>query len=269
MADQAQQCLVARGGGRWVPTCVGYGPVEVAAHLMTLAAAIRHAWLTPAQNRCTRGHSPACPPSPLLAGKAGFGAWGIFDGHGGRQVATYTSNALLKTVMSEVDGAALALQQVPAVEGLDEESLREWQLQVGAVLLCLLVDLATCLPACGHGLSACCYACVLPVSCILVLPSLPACGVLRPTSTSEVRVFSEPRAPHVRNLSPSPPPGAPADHPAASVTGRAAQGVHPLQRGGLPQVQARRHHRHAGHRLRLGAAGGKCRRLLRLPGHWR
>lgn len=31
---------------------------------------------------------------------------------------------------------------------------------------------------------------------------------------------------------------------------------------------ARRHDCHPGGGLRLGAAGGKCRRLVRLPGHW-
>jgi hypothetical protein len=38
------------------------------------------------------------------AGEATFGVWGIFDGHGGRSVATYASNNLLKKVMDRVNG---------------------------------------------------------------------------------------------------------------------------------------------------------------------
>ncbi len=59
------------------------------------------------------------PPMPLPlcrccpAGEATFGAWGIFDGHGGRSVATFASNNLLKKVMERVndaEGEAAALQ---------------------------------------------------------------------------------------------------------------------------------------------------------------
>eukprot|EP00887_Chlorella_sp_A99_P000204 scaffold13.g204.t1 len=62
-------------------------------------------------------------------GETSFGAWGILDGHGGRQVATFASNALLRTVMAEVDAGAAPLAEVPPLEGLAPEDVEEWRLQ--------------------------------------------------------------------------------------------------------------------------------------------
>ena len=39
-----------------------------------------------------------------------FSAFGVFDGHGGRSVATFASNSLLKAVMGEVDSSSVPLQ---------------------------------------------------------------------------------------------------------------------------------------------------------------
>ncbi len=49
-------------------------------------------------------------PICLPAGEASFSAFGVFDGHGGRQVATFASNNLLKAVMAEVDASPIPLQ---------------------------------------------------------------------------------------------------------------------------------------------------------------
>ena len=46
----------------------------------------------------------------FLAGQVAFSAFGVFDGHGGRQVATFASNSLLKAVMAAVDASAVPLQ---------------------------------------------------------------------------------------------------------------------------------------------------------------
>lgn len=78
------------------------------------------------------------------AGEASFGAWGIFDGHGGRQVATYASNSLLKFV---AEGAAASPQlsssagppagspelPLPEVRGLAPEDAAEWMAQAELV----------------------------------------------------------------------------------------------------------------------------------------
>lgn len=50
------------------------------------------------------------PPCCRPAGRTPFSAFGVFDGHGGRQVATFASNSLLKAVMAEVDRAPEPLQ---------------------------------------------------------------------------------------------------------------------------------------------------------------
>lgn len=52
----------------------------------------------------------ALPFAPSVAGEALFSAFGVFDGHGGRQVATFASNNLLKAVMAEVDASPIPLQ---------------------------------------------------------------------------------------------------------------------------------------------------------------
>lgn len=49
---------------------------------------------------------PCCCP----AERTSFSAFGVFDGHGGRQVATFASNSLLKAVMAEVDSSPVPLQ---------------------------------------------------------------------------------------------------------------------------------------------------------------
>ncbi|GAB4820030.1 hypothetical protein N2152v2_007076 [Parachlorella kessleri] len=69
-----------------------------------------------------------------VPGEASFGAYGIFDGHGGRHVATFASNNLLKKVMARVNETqegddSEALQEVPHVEGLEEEQLAQWRLE--------------------------------------------------------------------------------------------------------------------------------------------
>ncbi|KAL4448974.1 hypothetical protein ABPG77_007691 [Micractinium sp. CCAP 211/92] len=63
------------------------------------------------------------------AERTSFSAFGVFDGHGGRQVATFASNSLLKAVMAEVDSSPVPLQEVPEVEGLSEAEAAQWRLQ--------------------------------------------------------------------------------------------------------------------------------------------
>jgi serine/threonine protein phosphatase PrpC len=63
------------------------------------------------------------------AGEASFSAFGVFDGHGGSQAATFASNHLLQAVMAEVDASPLPPPQLPAVEGLSEEEAAVWRLQ--------------------------------------------------------------------------------------------------------------------------------------------
>jgi hypothetical protein len=53
--------------------------------------------------------------APFAAGEALFSAFGVFDGHGGRQVATFASNSLLKAVMAEVDASPIPLQVRSAI----------------------------------------------------------------------------------------------------------------------------------------------------------
>ena len=54
--------------------------------------------------------TPPLSPHPAASGEALFSAFGVFDGHGGRQVATFASNNLLKAVMAEVDASPIPLQ---------------------------------------------------------------------------------------------------------------------------------------------------------------
>jgi len=44
------------------------------------------------------------------AGEVSFSAFGVFDGHGGRQVATFASNNLVKAVMGSADASGVPLQ---------------------------------------------------------------------------------------------------------------------------------------------------------------
>lgn len=68
--------------------------------------------------------------APLLrAGEAAFSAFGIFDGHGGRQAATYASNFLLKGVLAEADAPGPPPPEVPELEGLSPEDRAAWALQ--------------------------------------------------------------------------------------------------------------------------------------------
>ena len=74
-------------------------------------------WLLKPSNSWSLAAAPDAEEEPAEetdaagADAAAFSAFGVFDGHGGRQVATFASNQLLKAVMAEVD-AAEALQQV-------------------------------------------------------------------------------------------------------------------------------------------------------------
>jgi len=53
--------------------------------------------------------TPCLHPFPP-AGSVPFSAFGVFDGHGGRSVATFASNSLLRAVMAEVDRSSIPLQ---------------------------------------------------------------------------------------------------------------------------------------------------------------
>jgi serine/threonine protein phosphatase PrpC len=78
----------------------------------------------------------AAAAAPASGPAASFAAFGIFDGHGGRQAATFASNALLKYLAAALDdpalpapGAPLAPGDLPPVEGLPAEDVGEWLAQ--------------------------------------------------------------------------------------------------------------------------------------------
>lgn len=80
-------------------------------------------WRRPSAGHLLGAHTPPyhpltlAPLAPAPAGEASFAVFGIFDGHGGRSVATYASNNLLKLVMARVNAAEGAVQVRQGVGG--------------------------------------------------------------------------------------------------------------------------------------------------------
>lgn len=77
------------------------------------------------------------PHTPGSAAAASFAAFGVFDGHGGRQVATYASHSILKATMAAVDDAGwdsfCISTDLPEVDGLSDAEVDVWRLQTTLV----------------------------------------------------------------------------------------------------------------------------------------
>ena len=76
---------------------------------------------------CSGDEDPS--PSPAAAAAARVSAWGIFDGHGGKKVATFASNSLLKDVFDAAEAPCLpeglvgpAVSPATLLEELEQES---------------------------------------------------------------------------------------------------------------------------------------------------